>query len=89
MNHLTEVKPIKSKDYKVKQSKLEISDSIPFRSFLLAPLNSGKTTLIAHLILKVYRHCFERVYIWSPSVYRDLAWGPVIEYIKKDLNVNI
>ena len=88
-HNLKEVKPIKSKNYSVKQSKLTIADTIPFRSFLLAPSKSGKTTLIAHLILKTYRNAFERIYIWSPSIYRDPAWKPVIHYIEKDLEENL
>ena len=88
LQDLIHVKPIKSKNYTVKQSKLEIADKIPLRSFILAPSNSGKTTLIVHLILQVYHNAFERVYIWSPSTFRDPAWKPVIEYIKDDLKVD-
>ena len=85
---LIEVKPIKSNTYTVKQSKLEIADAVPFRSFILAPSISGKTTLIVHLILRIYRNVFERVYIWSPSIYRDPAWKPVIDFIRHALKVN-
>ena len=48
MDHreLGQVKPIKSKEYQVKQSKLEIADAIPFRSLFLSPSTGGKTTLI-------------------------------------------
>ena len=88
LEDLIDAKPIKSKNYTVKQSKLEIADTVPFRSFMLAPSNSGKITLIVHLILKIYRNVFERVYIWSPSIFRDPAWKPVIEYIKNDLKVD-
>ena len=87
-NSLTEVKPIPSKQYIIKNSKLEISDSIPFRSIVLAPSTSGKTTLLVHLILNVYRGCFSRIYIFSPTVNSDSAWKPVKDYIKKDLNQN-
>ena len=87
LKDLIDVKPIKSKNYTVKQSKLEIADKIPFRSFILAPSNSGKkTTLIAHLILQVYHNAFARVYIWSPSIFRDPSWKPFIEYIKDDFS---
>ena len=41
-----------------------------------------------HLILQIYHNAFERVYIWSPSIFRDPAWKPVIEYIKDDLKVD-
>ena len=51
---LTEIKAIKTKDYDIKKSKLEIADQPPFRSIFSAPSNSGKTTLLCHLILHVY-----------------------------------
>ena len=37
------------------------------------------------MILDIYRGCFERVYMFSPSVHIDAAWRPVIEYCANDL----
>ena len=76
-NKLTEINAIKTKDYEIKKSKLEIADQPPFRSIVLAPSNSGKTTLLVHLILNVYKNCFNRIYIFSPSISSDDAWAPV------------
>ena len=50
LKDLREVKPIKSNDYTVKQSRLEIADAVPLRSMLISPSTGGKTTLIVHLI---------------------------------------
>jgi type IV secretory pathway VirB4 component len=38
---------------------------------LLAPSGSGKTVLLSNLILNIYRGCFERIYIFSPSIDLD------------------
>jgi hypothetical protein len=36
----------------------------------------------------VYKNCFERIYIWSPSIDIDQTWRPVKQYIEKELKVN-
>ena len=60
---------------------------------LLAPSGSGETVLLSNLILNIYRGCFERVFIFSPSVDIDKTWEPVKKYqsdvmraIEKDKN---
>ncbi len=62
--------------------------SLPARLFLCGKSGSGKTILLQSFILDIYRGAFERVYIFSPSVFVDSAWAPVIDYIKNNLNVN-
>ena len=34
------------------------------------------------MILDIYRDCFSRVYIWSPSINVDSTWRPVKDYIR-------
>jgi hypothetical protein len=46
---------------------------------------SGKSILIQNLILDVYRGCFSRIYIFSPTVHLDTVWRPVKDYITKEL----
>ncbi|CAE7558183.1 unnamed protein product [Symbiodinium natans] len=48
----------------------------------------GKTVLLVSMILEQYRGCFERIYIFSPSVEVDSAWQPVKDYIRDELGVN-
>ena len=36
------------------------------------------------MILDIYKGCFERVYIWSPSINLDDNWKPVKEYLNDD-----
>ena len=50
---------------------------------LLAPSFSSKSVLIQSLILDIYRGCYQRIYIWSPTIRLDSVWNPVKEYIAK------
>ena len=58
------------------------------RAVTYGPSGSGKTILLVQLILDVYRGCFERIYIWSPSIDLDFAWDPVKKYVKRELKVD-
>ena len=82
------VEPIKLKEYESKQSKYQMVAKLPMRSVLLGPSGSGKTVLLVSIILDIYRDCFARIYIWSPSVFVDQSWEPVKKYIDKDLKIN-
>ena len=48
---------------------------------LCGPSSSGKTVL-RNMILDIYRDCFSRIYIWSPSINVDSTWRPVKDYIR-------
>ena len=52
------------------------------RSMLVGPSGGGKTVLLINMILDVYRDCFSRVYIRSPSINVDSTWKPVKDYIR-------
>ena len=39
------------------------------------------------MILDIYRGCFSRIYIFSPSIHVDYTWLPVKEYISKKMKV--
>jgi len=79
------IAPIKVKQYDVKQSKYEHVSKLPTRSIINAPSGSGKTVLIQNLILDIYRGCFSRIYIFSPSVDIDDAFLPIKKYIDSEL----
>jgi hypothetical protein len=74
------ITPISVKSFTCKQSKHSTVPSLPLRGVILAPSGSGKTVLLANLILKVYRGCFERIYVFSPSVNVDQTWEAVKNY---------
>ena len=52
------------------------------RSMLCGPSSSGETVLLSNMILDIYRDCFSRICIWSPSINVDSTWGPVRNYIR-------
>ena len=60
---------------------------LPLRGVLLSPSGGGKSVLLANLISKVYRGCFERIYILSPSIDVDSTWVPVKKYIEDVMKV--
>jgi hypothetical protein len=78
------ISPVKVKQYEVKQSKYEHVSRLPTRSVINAARGSGKTVLIQNLILDVYRGCFSRIYIFSPSIDIDDTWIPVKKYIDEE-----
>ena len=86
---IPEIKPQKMKTFESKQSKYPQLNSLPCRSIILGPSGSGKGILLQNLILDIYRGCFERIFIWSPSVEIDQTWAPVRHYIEKELKVNL
>ena len=75
------VVPRTTKEYRIPQSKYPQADRLPTRSILLAPSGSGKTVLLQHLILDMFRDCFARIYVFSPSVNIDDAWLSVKDYV--------
>ena len=82
------IKPAKIKEFACKQSKYSIAPECPFRAIAYGPSGSGKSVLLQQLILDVYKGCFERIYIWSPSIDIDHVWDPVKRYIRKELKVD-
>ena len=82
------IEPIKLKEFEVKQSKFEMVPQIPFRSIVLGPSGSGKTILLQNLVMDVYKNCFARIYIFSPSINVDMTWQPVKGYIEEKLKLS-
>ena len=70
-----------------KRSKHAHVPSLPSRGLLLGPSGSGKTIIMVSMILDLYRGCWARVIIMSPSIHLDSAWGPVKDYIRDVLKV--
>tara|TARA_X000000368_G_C22968672_1_gene684396 strand:- start:79 stop:846 length:768 start_codon:yes stop_codon:yes gene_type:complete len=81
-NKTIEIKPIKaSKKYHVKQSKYDVAGKTPLRTILCGPSGAGKGILLQNMILDIYKDCFDRICIWSPSIHLDSNWAPVKDYI--------
>ena len=81
------VEPIHVQEFTVKQLKHEVCGKLPIRSVILGPSGSGKTVLLQNMILDIYRDCFSRIFIFSPSIEVDMTWGPVKQYIEKHMKV--
>ena len=75
-----EIAPIDLKEYSCKQSIHSHVPKVPLRMILLAPSGSGKTVLLSNLILNIYRGCFERIFVFSPSIELDKTWELVKKY---------
>jgi hypothetical protein len=75
-------------EYTTKSSEFEHLPPTPIRGILLGPSAAGKTTVLIDLILRIYRGCWERIYVFSPSVDVDMAWKPVKEYVERTLGVD-
>ena len=80
------IKPIKIKEFEFKQSKYKQCGALPVRSILLGPSGSGKGVLLQNMILDIYKKCFERIYIFSPSINVDHTWLPVKKHISETIN---
>ena len=57
------------------------------RSRLVEP-SSGKPVVLINMILDIYKGCFSRIYILSPSVEVDNAWDLVKDYIRDHIKPN-
>jgi hypothetical protein len=76
-----DIKPIKQKQWDIPASRYPQCAKLPLRSIILAPSGGGKGVLLQNMVLDIYRNCFERVYIMSPSISVDSAWLPVKKYL--------
>ena len=77
MSLIPKVEPIFTKEFEVKQSKYDVAGKLPIRSVILGPSGSGKTVLLQSMILDIYKNCFSRIYIFSPSIEVDHTWVAV------------
>ncbi len=80
---MPKIEPIEVTEYETKQSKYPHCGRLPTRNIVLGPSGSGKTVLLTNLILDVYKGCFSRIYIFSPSIDVDATWKPVKNYIQE------
>ena len=83
MSGAPKIIPIQLKEYNCKQSTYnDVVPKLPMRSMLCGPSSSGKTVLLSNMTLDIYRDCFSRIHIWSPSINVDSTWRPVKDHIR-------
>ena len=85
---IPKIEPINVKQYEFKQSPYPQADKLPFRSIIVSASQGGKGILIQNLVLKIYKGCFERIYIVSPTAHIDEAYKEVIRYIQKEMKID-
>ena len=89
MSNVPKIEPSKGiKEYTSKQSKYDVVGKLPLRDIILGPSGAGKGILISNMILDIYRGCFDRIYLFSPSIDVDKTWTPVKDYMEKSLKIN-
>ena len=82
------IKLFATPEYTAHQPKDPVVPKLPCTGMFLGPSKSGKTVALISLILEQFRGCFERIYIFSPSINVDDGWQPVKKYIEETLRVN-
>ena len=83
------LKPVQSKEHTCSQGHYgDIVPKLPMRSMLVGPSGSGKTVRLTNMILDMYKGCFSRIYIWSPSIEVDNTWKPVKDYLRDHIKPN-
>ena len=75
------------KEYSSKQSKYGYMAPLPARILLNAPSGTGKTVALTNLIMDIYKDCFEKIYIFSPTVFIDDTWTVVKKYIENEMDI--
>ena len=86
-DNVPKIIPPKVVEFNVKQSKYDVVGKLPTRAILVGPSGAGKGVLLTNLILDVYRNCFSRIYIFSPSIHVDYNWLAVKQYIHNEMKV--
>ena len=85
MSKAPKVEPIHVQEFTLKRPKYDVCGKLPIRSVILGPSGSGKTALLQNMILDIYKDCFSRIFIFSPSIKVDMTWAPVKKYIEKHM----
>ena len=88
MEKVPQIKPIKLKEYNIKQSKYDMVGKLPIRQIVLGPSGAGKGIFIQNEILDIYKNLFARIYIFPPSIEVDFqTWEPVKDYIENTMGL--
>jgi hypothetical protein len=79
------VQPHTTTSYTHAQSRHKNVPELPLRAICVAPSGGGKTTLLVSLILDIYRLCWHRIFVFSPTALLDDHWKAVDKYAKEVL----
>ena len=88
--HKAAIDPVKSATFTHKQSEFpQLQGVLPMRWCAAGPSGSGKGYVFANMILKHFRGCWARVYIFSPTAVLDKTWDPVRKHLQEDLGIDL
>ena len=65
MDAVPNIKPIKTKQYDVPESRYKQAGKLPFRSIILGSSGSGKTILLQNMIIDIYKKMNEYIYMFT------------------------
>ena len=83
-----DIKPLSTTKFNAKQSKYAMCAELPMRSIILGPSGSGKSVLLQNMIYDIYKGCFEKIFIISPTIHIDKSWSPIKKYMTEQLKMN-
>ncbi len=74
--------PGKTPKWHVKQSKYaHVNKMLPTRMLCVGASGSGKGVFITSSLLDMWRDCFERIIVFSPTAYIDNQWDELRRYM--------
>ena len=79
---MAKVQPHTTTSYSYAQSRHKNVPELPLRAICVAPSGGGKATLLVSLILDIYRLCWHRIFVFSPTSMLDDHWKAVDKYAK-------
>ena len=65
MDAVPDIKPIKTKEYDVPESRYIQVGKLPIRAIALGPSGSGKSILLQNMIIDIYKGLFERIFFFT------------------------
>ena len=83
-----DIKPLSTTKFNAKQSNYAMCAELPMRSIILGPSGSGKSVLLQNMIYDIYKGCFEKIFIISPTIHIDKSWSPIKKYMTEQLKMN-
>lgn len=82
------IQPHPHPEYSFKDGPSSHLPRTPLRGLVLGPSGAGKGVFLCDLLVRIYAGCFERIFVWSPSVDLDHQWDPVKRYSERVLKVD-
>jgi len=77
-----------SQSFEAKPGKFAHLPNPPLRFGFVGVSGSGKGVCMLDLLLRHYRGCFERIFLYSPSATLDKGWDPLKKYVQNELGVD-